>query len=106
MSLAACASHAAAPVPVAAPAPVTPAVVAPRLPVLSDAEQTALDAGVLRLFADDAATRVRGARTLAELGPKARVALKYVADCVRHEEDAAVVAACRAAEDAIRPAAL
>jgi hypothetical protein len=88
------------------PAPDPPRVVAPRLPVLSDAEQTALDAGVLRLFADDAATRVRGARTLAELGPKARVALKYVVDCVRREEDAAVAAACREAEGAIRPAAI
>jgi hypothetical protein len=102
LSLAACGSRSPAAM---APAPAPAAAMAPRAPALTDAEQTALDAGVLRLFNDDAAVRARGAATLAELGPVARPALKYLLDCVMHDDEV-VARACATAAVAIGPGAV
>jgi hypothetical protein len=96
----ACASAAA---PVTPAAPVATAPAAPRVPAIDPADQDAIDAGVLRLFADEPATRIRGAETIAGLGPRGRSALKYLVDCMMHDEDEAVAAACSGASAALGP---
>lgn len=99
----ACASAAAPVTPAAPVATASTAPAAPRVPAIDPADQDAIDAGVLRLFADEPATRIRGAETIAGLGPRGRSALKYLIDCMMHDEDEAVAAACSGASAALGP---
>jgi hypothetical protein len=98
----ACATSAA---PVTPAAPVAAAPVVTRTPAIDPAGQDAIDAGVLRLFADEPATRIRGAETIAALGPRGRSALKYLIDCMMHDDAEVVAAACSTASVAIGPGA-
>jgi hypothetical protein len=95
----------AAPATTVAPAAAPVVTRAPAVPTIDPADQDAIDAGVLRLFADEPATRIRGAGTIAALGPRGRTALKYLVDCMMHDEDEAVAAACSTASAAIGPGA-
>lgn len=89
-----------------APAPETrPRASVVVLPALTAEEQDAIDAGILRLFNDTPAVRVRAAVKFADMGPRARIALKYLVNCMMHDENVNVARACSNASAAIGPGA-